>query len=80
MGPEVLLMDEPSAFLDPRAERMLIGILAKLKQTVLVATHDYPMAEQLCSRAVVLCHGRIVADGPTRDILADRALLESAGL
>jgi ABC-type glutathione transport system ATPase component len=45
-----------------------------------MATHDIEMARELCPQAIVMCDGRVVAEGPTRDILLDATLLESAGL
>jgi cobalt/nickel transport system ATP-binding protein len=79
-GADLLALDEPSAALDPRNRRRLIGILTRLPQTQLIATHDLDLAWELCPRTVLLDRGRVVADGPTRDLLADRALLEQHGL
>ncbi len=73
--PELLVLDEPSANLDPRARRELLEVLAGLDGTLLVVTHDLPFAAQLCERSVVLAGGRIVADGPTAGLLADPDLL-----
>jgi len=75
MRPRVLVLDEPSASLDPRGRRELLEVLAPLAQTMLVVTHDLPFAAQLCERAVVLSAGRVVADGPAAGVLADAALL-----
>ena len=75
MEPELLVLDEPSANLDPRSRRELLGVLDGVGGTMLVVTHDLPFAAQLCDRAVVLSAGRIVADGPCADVLADAALL-----
>ncbi|MDR1469418.1 MAG: energy-coupling factor ABC transporter ATP-binding protein [Spirochaetaceae bacterium] len=80
MEPQVLLLDEPTAFLDPRGKRALTTILASLPQTMLIATHDIPFVEALASRAIVLCKGVIRADGPTGTILRDKTLLEESGL
>ncbi len=80
MQPEVLALDEPSAGLDPRARRTLIHLLSEMPQTMLVATHDLPMVRELFTRTVVMDQGRVVADGPTAQILSDTALLEAHGL
>ena len=80
MDPQVLVLDEPSANLDPRARREFAEILARLDLTLLLVTHDLPYALELCERAVVMDAGRIVADGPTRALLADDALLHAHAL
>jgi cobalt/nickel transport system ATP-binding protein len=80
MDPSVLVFDEPSAGLDPRGRRELIGLLRELPQTLLVATHDMRLVAEVLPRTVVMDDGVIVADGPTSEILADEALLEAHGL
>jgi cobalt/nickel transport system ATP-binding protein len=80
MQPRVLVFDEPSAGLDPRARRELIELLQALPQTMLIATHDLNLVEQLTPRTVLLDQGRIVADGPTASILGDENLLALHGL
>lgn len=80
MDPSVLVFDEPSAGLDPRGRRELIGVLRDLDQTLLVSTHDMRLVAEVFSRTVVMDDGRIVADGPTTTILDDDALLEAHGL
>ncbi len=80
MKPQVLLLDEPSMFLDPRGRRELIKLLRSLAVTKLIASHDLEMIRETCERAIVLDAGRIVADGPTRAILGDAPLMEAHGL
>ena len=81
MNPEILVLDEPSAGLDPRARRGLINLLRGLPQkTLLTSTHDMRLVAELFSRTVVMDGGRIVADGPTEAILNDARLLEAHGL
>ncbi len=81
MNPRILVLDEPSAGLDPRARRDLIHLLNDLgDQTMLIATHDMRLVRDLCSRTVVLDGGRVVADGHTQAILYDHALMEQHGL
>ncbi|XVS68299.1 energy-coupling factor ABC transporter ATP-binding protein [Actinosynnema sp. CA-299493] len=73
--PEVLVLDEPSANLEPVARRELAEVLLGLDRTMLMVTHDLPYALQLCPRSVVIDGGVVVADGPTRELLADTGLL-----
>jgi cobalt/nickel transport system ATP-binding protein len=73
--PEVLVLDEPTANLDPAARRDLIEVVRGLDLTTLVITHDLPLALELCPRSVVLAHGRVAVDGPTPALFADPALL-----
>jgi cobalt transport protein ATP-binding subunit len=80
MRPQILVLDEPSAGLDPRARRSLINLLRELPITQLISTHDLRMAEELFPRMVIMDEGKIVADGPTSDLLSDEALLEAHGL
>lgn len=80
MQPALLVMDEPSAGLDPRARRGLIRLLQDLDVTMLVATHDLAMVQELFPRTIIMDAGQVVADGPTESLLADEALLEAHGL
>jgi cobalt/nickel transport system ATP-binding protein len=80
MRPEVLLLDEPSMFLDPRGRRELIQLLSDLSGTMLLATHDLEMVHDACSRVIVLDAGRVAADGPAAELLADGPLMERHGL
>jgi len=80
MEPEILVLDEPTAGLDPRARRDLIDLLQRLPQTMLVATHDLAMAETLLPRTVFMYQGKIIADGDTKEILENEPLLLEYGL
>jgi cobalt/nickel transport system ATP-binding protein len=80
MNPEILILDEPSAGLDPRARRSLIELLRELPQTMIVATHDLPLVRELLPRTIIMDGGRIAADGATSAILQDQALLTAHGL
>ena len=80
MQPQVLVLDEPTAGLDPRSRRGLINLLRDLPLTMLVSTHDMLMVRELFPRMVIMDQGRIVADGPTETLMEDAALLETHGL
>ena len=80
MHPSILVMDEPTAALDPPARRQLTELIRSFGQTVLLATHDLELARTLCTRTLILQHGRIIADGPTGRLLDDPALLEAAAV
>ena len=73
--PDVLVMDEPSSNLDPASRREVAEVLLAMRRTTLLVTHDLPYALQICPRAVILSDGRIVADRPTSELLADKELL-----
>ena len=77
MRPDVLVLDEPTSNLDPASRSELAEIITRLDIAVLVITHDLPFALQLCPRSVVMDEGRVVADGRTRDLLADRDLMSA---
>ena len=77
MQPEILVMDEPTSNLDPAAKRELADILQSLDLTMLMVTHDMPYALEMCERTVVMNRGMITADGPTREIMADEALMRA---
>jgi len=80
MYPDILVLDEPSAGLDPRGRRELMNLLQRLPNTMLVSTHDMALVRDLFPRTVVMSEGKIVADGATADILQNEALLEQHGL
>jgi cobalt/nickel transport system ATP-binding protein len=82
--PQVLLLDEPTASLDPRSCRAVVDavVLAERRgKTVVTATHDLHIVSEIASRVVVLGEDRrILASGPPEEILSDRALLLAANL
>jgi cobalt/nickel transport system ATP-binding protein len=75
MRPDIIVLDEPSSNLDPQARRELADILLALSVTIVLVTHDLPYALQLCPRSIVLNNGRVAAQGPTREILADDGIM-----
>ena len=80
MKPSLLVLDEPSAGLDPRARRTLINLLRDLPITMLVSTHDMKLVQELFPRTIIMDEGRVVADGLTMEILDDEKLLTAHGL
>jgi cobalt/nickel transport system ATP-binding protein len=77
MHPDVLVLDEPTANLDPAARREFADLIKRLGMTTLLVTHDLPYALELCPRALVIDHGQIVGDGPTREVLADPGFMSA---
>lgn len=80
MEPAILVMDEPTAGLDPFARREVIGLLQAFSHTKIITSHDLDMVAETCGRVIVLHAGQIRADGPTTQIFADRALLAACHL
>jgi len=70
MEPEILVLDEPTTFLDPPGQRALAELLADLPQAKILVTHNIPFASSLCNRAVFFQKGKIVAAGPVEEIVA----------
>jgi cobalt/nickel transport system ATP-binding protein len=69
MEPEVLVLDEPTTYLDPPGQRDLVALLGRLPQAKVIATHDTHLARALASRAVFFEHGRIVAEGAVEELI-----------
>ncbi len=80
MQPDLLLLDEPSMFLDARGRRDLIHFLGQLPVTKIIASHDLEMILEACTRVLLLDRGRLIAQGPVREVLADAVLLAAHDL
>ena len=80
MSPDILVMDEPTAGLDPKARRNLIALLKTFKHSKIIASHDLDMVMDLCERTIILHDGRIRADGPTIEIFQNEQLLAESHL
>ena len=80
MSPDILVMDEPTASLDPMSRSRLIRLLKTFQHTKIIATHDLDMAMDLCERTIVLHRGKITADGPTLKLFQDDDLLHRSSL
>ncbi len=80
MEPDVLVLDEPTASLDPRARRQVINLLKQFEHTRLITSHDLDLILDVCDRTIVLQNGKILADGPSSQVLTDEKLMIAAGL
>ena len=77
MEPQAVIMDEPTASLDPYNRRTVINMIRSRSETKLIASHDLDMILDTCSRVILISGGVLAADGPAERILRDRALLEA---
>jgi len=80
MQPDVLIMDEPTAALDPKSRRRVIHFLNRFEHTRIITSHDLDMILDTCRRVILVRNGEIEADGPARDILTNAELLDRCGL
>ena len=80
MHPDVVLLDEPTASLDMRTRRRLIGFLQKSPETLLISAHDLEFVLEVCDRVLLIDNGQIIADGDPLDIMGDQELMEAHGL
>lgn len=78
--PKILALDEPTRDLDPRGRRELKSLLARLPITQIIATHDLELVVELCSQAILIDQGRLIAQGPPTDLLSDEKLMLAHGL
>ena len=77
MEPAAILMDKPTSALDPYNRRIVINTIRELEQTKLIASHDLDMILDTCDRVILISGGRIAADGPAKEILSNKELLEA---
>lgn len=80
MTPDIILMDEPSIALDPGNRRNLIHILNDFNHLKIIASHDLDLIMETCDRVILMADGKIIKDGPAKDILSDKELLEAHNL
>lgn len=80
MQPDILIMDEPSSALDPKARRKLIEMLKKFEHTKIITSHDMDMVFEVCERTIVIKEGEVAADGLTSEILTNSELMDACGL
>lgn len=80
MEPSILVMNEPTSNLDPKARRQIINLIKSFSHTCLIATHDMEMVWDLCERTIMIKDGKVLADGETRILLTDKYLVEQCGL
>jgi cobalt/nickel transport system ATP-binding protein len=80
MQPDILVMDEPAASLDPRSRRQLINLLKEFRHTKIIASHDLDLILDVCKRCLVISDGKVTADGRTDEILLNETLLEENNL
>jgi len=80
MQPDFLILDEPSSNLDPKGRRQMMEMLRTIHATMLIATHDLDLVWEMLPRSIIIDGGKIVADGPTQELLQNQALLTAHGL
>ncbi len=80
MEPDILVMDEPTAELDPKSRRNLINLLKGFSHTKIITTHDMDMVWETCKRTIIIKDGTIIADGLTKEILCNEELLDRSSL
>ncbi|MDA8433014.1 MAG: hypothetical protein M0Z60_08630, partial [Nitrospiraceae bacterium] len=78
--PDILVMDEPASHLDPKSRRALINLLMHFHHTKIIASHDLDLILDVCKRCVIIKEGRVIADGPSEEMLSNRRLLEENNL
>ena len=80
MNPEIILMDEVTASLDPKSRRTVINLIKDLKETIVIASHDLDMVLEVCDRVLVFNNGEIIQEGPAYPILSNKKIMEESDL
>ena len=80
MQPDILVMDEPAANLDPKSRRQLINLLNDFKHSKIIASHDLDLILDVCERCMVIGNGKVMTDGPAKELLVNEKLLEENNL
>ncbi len=80
MNPRLLILDEPTANLDPQSEELLCRILGPLEATKILVSHDIDVIALLCRRTIVMHQGRVIRDYPTAEFIQDKSLVYINGL
>jgi cobalt/nickel transport system ATP-binding protein len=80
MQPDILVMDEPTASLDPKSRRRFIKLIKAFKHTRIITSHDLDMVYDTCERVIILKNGKVAADGSAKEILSNEKLLGECGL
>lgn len=80
METDILIMDEPTAALDPKSRRRLISLLKEFTHTKIIATHDMDMIWETCERTIIISEGTVIADGLTREVLSNEELMNKSSL
>ena len=80
MNPEIILMDEVTASLDPKSRRTVINLITGLNKTIVITSHDLDMILDVCDRVLVFSNGEIIEEGPTYFILSNKKIMEESNL
>jgi cobalt/nickel transport system ATP-binding protein len=80
MDPDILIMDEPASNLDPKSRRQLINLLKGFEHTKILASHDLDLILDVCQRCIIIKEGKVIADGPSEEILSNELLLQENSL
>ena len=80
MHPKIVIMDEPTANLDPQNEKVLIDLINSLPCTKIIISHDLPILFQICQRILIMVKGQILRDCSMKEFMFDRNLILEHGL